>query len=221
MAKKKLTVNQQQWKKEVNRVKQFIKRAEKRGFTFEDVIPETPKRITKKQLNLIKSLTPNVLYTHASYTDPQTGQSMTGTEGRRLERSRASQKAVKTKQSKYTPPREDDTVLRTIEEMIRAFKPFPNWSKYFEFNKNKDRDRLDNMLKQQIAEDGRNAVARRLQAEAETAIEMADRILYSSDEEQVNLDLVIFATIIKGNALTMEESEFFTNLAENYTEVEQ
>lgn len=221
MAKKKLTVNQQQWKKEVNRLKQFIRRAEKRGFTFDDVIPATPKRITKKQLNLIKSLTPNVLYSRSQYTDPQTGESMTGTEGRRLERSRASQKGVKTRQSKYNPPREDDTVLRTIEEMIRAFKPFPNWSQYFENSKNKDRDRLDNMLKQQIAEDGRNAVARRLQAEAETAIEMADRILYSSDEEQVNLDLVIFATIIKGNALTMEESEFFTNLAENYTEVEQ
>lgn len=221
MAKKKLTVNQQQWKKEVNRLKEFIKRAEKRGFTFEDVIPDTPKRVTKTQLNLIKSLTPNVLYSRAWYTDPQTGQSMTGTEGRRLERSRASQKAVKTKQAKYAPPNEDDTILRMVEDMIKAWAPYRNWSKYFFNIKSEDMNRLATLLYDAISQYGRKEVARRLQAEADTVIEICDRILYSSDIEKVDIDLTHFATILKGSPLTQEESEYFTNLAENYTEVEQ
>lgn len=223
MAKKKLTVNQQQWKKEVNRLKQFIRRAEKRGFTFDDIIPETPKRITKKQLNLIKSLTPNVLYSRSQYTDPQTGQSMTGTEGRRLERSKAAQKAVKTKQFKnsdYTPPEQDETILRMVEDMIKAWAPYRNWSKYFFNVKSEDMNRLVTLLYDAISQFGRKEVARRLQAEADTVIEICDRILYSSDIEKVDLDLTHFATILKGSPLTQEESAYFTNLAESYNEGE-
>lgn len=218
MAKKKLTVNQQQWKKEVNRLKQFIRRAEKRGFTFDDVIPETPKRITKKQLNLIKSLTPNVLYSRSQYTDPQTGQSMAGTEGRRLERSRASLKRFK--KSTYNPPIEEDSVLHQIEQMIADWKPFPNWSKYFTEVKREDKNRLKALLDGKIAEVGRKETARRLQENAEGINHMADEILYSSDEDAVNMDLNYIATVLKGSPLTADESAYYTQLAESYNESE-
>ena len=218
MAKKKLTVNQQQWKKEVNRLKQFIKRAEKRGFTFDDIIPATPKRITKKQLNLIKSLTPNVLYSRSQYTDPQTGQSMTGTEGRRLERSRAALKRFKP--STYNPPIEADSVLYQIEQMIADWKPFPNWSKYFTEVKREDKNRLKALLDGKIAEVGRKETARRLQENAEGINHMADEILYSSDEDAVNMDLNYIATVLKGSPLTADESAYYTQLAESYNESE-
>ena len=218
MARKKLTVNQQQWKKEVNRLKQFIRRAEKRGFTFDDIIPETPKRITKKQLNLIKSLTPTVLYSRSQYTDPQTGQSMTGTEGRRLERSRAALKRFK--KSTYNPPIEEDSVLHQIEQMIADWKPFPNWSKYFTEVKREDKNRLKALLDGKIAEVGRKETARRLQENAEGINHMADEILYSSDEDAVNMDLNYIATVLKGSALTPDESAYYTQLAESYNESE-
>lgn len=218
MAKKKLTVNQQQWKKEVARLKQFIRRAEKRGFTFDDIIPGTPKRITKKQLNLIKSLTPNVLYSRSQYTDPQTGQSMAGTEGRRLERSRAALKRFKS--STYNPPIEEDSVLHQIEEMIADWKPFPNWSKYFTEVKREDKNRLKALLDGKIAEVGRKETARRLQENAEGINHMADEILYSSDEDAVNMDLNYIATVLKGSALTTDESAYYTQLAESYNESE-
>lgn len=218
MAKKKLTVNQQQWKKEVNRLKQFIRKAEKRGFTFNDIIPETPKRITKKQLNLIKSLTPNVLYTQAKYTDPQTGQSMTGAEGRQLERSRAALKRFK--KSAYNPPVEEDSVLHQIEQMIADWKPFPNWSKYFTEVKREDKNRLKALLDGKIAEVGRKETARRLQENAEGINHMVDEMLYSSDEDAVNMDLNYIATVLKGSALTPDESSYYTQLAESYNESE-
>ena len=218
MAKRKLTVNQQQWKKEVYRLKQFIRRAEKRGFTFDDIIPETPKRITKKQLNLIKSLTPNVLYSRSQYTDPQTGESMTGTEGRRLERSRAALKRFK--KSTYNPPIEQDSVLHQIEQMIADWKPFPNWSKYFTEVKREDKNRLKALLDGKIAEVGRKETARRLQENAEGINHMADEILYSSDEDAVNMDLNYIATVLKGSPLTADESAYYTQLAESYNESE-
>ena len=218
MARKKLTVNQQQWKKEVNRLKQFIRRAEKRGFTFDDIIPETPKRVTKKQLNLIKSLKPNVLYSKAQYTDPQTGQSMTGTEGRHLERSRSALKRFK--KSTYNPPIEEDSVLHQIDQMIADWKPFPNWSKYFTEVKREDKNRLKALLDGKIAEVGRKETARRLQENAEGINHMADEILYSSDEDAVNMDLNYIATVLKGSPLTADESAYYTQLAESYNESE-
>lgn len=217
----KLTANQQEWKKELKRLRQFLRRAEKRGYTFpDDVIPETPSRITKKQLSKIKGLNPQALYAQAHYYDSQTGHLFSGTEGRSLERKRAAQKGVETRRKTYTPPHEEDLILRTIEQMIADWTPYPNWSDYFTQAKKQNRDSLRALLDSSIASHGRKEVARRLQAEAETVIALADEILYSSDEDAVNLDLAYFATILKGSALTLEESIYFTEVAENYNEME-
>ena len=51
MARRKLTKNQIEYNKQVRRIKNFIKRAEKRGYEFnEDILPKTPKRITKQAI---------------------------------------------------------------------------------------------------------------------------------------------------------------------------
>lgn len=55
---RKPTPNQLEWQKEVARLQRAAKRAEKQGKPVPvNFIPPTPKRITKKQLNLIKSIT--------------------------------------------------------------------------------------------------------------------------------------------------------------------
>lgn len=58
------TINQQLWSKEVRRIRNFIKRASKRGFEFDaNIIPEMPKRVTKKALQeLRRQTTPNRIY---------------------------------------------------------------------------------------------------------------------------------------------------------------
>ena len=52
MAKrKKKTENQKAYQKERRRLLQAVRRAEKQGYIFpEDIVPELPKRVTKKQL---------------------------------------------------------------------------------------------------------------------------------------------------------------------------
>ena len=226
---KNITPNQQKWKKELKRLNQFIKRAEKRGYIFdENIIPETPKRVTKKKLSEIKQVNADVLYNTAKYFDKETGQTITGLEGRRIERRKSAQKAAQTKKfktqgsvpEKPVLPKESDIVLRNVEEMIANWQPLLNWSNYFIEAKKQDKTTLTNILQQAISETGREEIAKRLQNAATNIIDTVERILYSSDEEQVNLDLVDIATIIKGRSLTPEESIDLTESSEYFEEQE-
>ena len=226
---KNITPNQEEWEKELKRLNQFIKRAEKRGYIFdENIIPETPQRITKKKLSEIKQIDADVLYDTAQYFDKETGQTLSGLEGRRIERRKSAQKAAQTKKfkaqntisEKPVLPKESDIVLRNIEEMIANWQPLLNWSNYFIEAKKQDKTTLSNMLQQAISETGREEIAKRLQNAATNIIDTVERILYSSDEEQVNLDLVDIATIIKGRSLTPEESIDLTESAEYFEEQE-
>lgn len=227
---KKITPNQQEWKKELKRLNQFIKRAEKRGYIFDDVIPETPERITKKKLSEIKDINANALYSSAKYFNKETGETITGTEGRKIERKKAAQKTARTKSTKAKNqisepqisilPSETDIVLKNIEQLISNWQPMVNWSNYFVEAKKQDKTTLTNILQQAISETGREEIAKRLQNAATNIIDTVERILYSSDEEQVNLDLVDIATIIKGHSLTPEESINLTESAEYFEEQE-
>lgn len=99
--RKKLTKNQLEFKKQQARIKRFIKRAEKRGYEFDkNVIPQMPKRVTQKALKTITNIKPNDLYKQAEYVDRSTGEYLTGTEGRKIERAIATEKARVTRQKK-------------------------------------------------------------------------------------------------------------------------
>lgn len=67
--KKKPTANQQAYQKELNRIKSFIRRANKKGFEFkEDILPVKPKHIHKKHIEQLKQLTSKELYGKSHYT---------------------------------------------------------------------------------------------------------------------------------------------------------
>lgn len=90
-----MTKNQRDYRKEVKRLKRFMKNAEKRGFFWQtDELPlSIPKRVTQKSLKEIKRLTPERMYAKGRYIIPQTGETISGTRGRELERKMASQKS--------------------------------------------------------------------------------------------------------------------------------
>lgn len=96
---KKYTQNQLEYKKELSRIKRFIKRAEKRGYTFNFDIPDLPKRVTKKSIEKLKrETTPEKLYEKSFYGGfASYGEKVAGKEGLKLERSARSQKAAKTR----------------------------------------------------------------------------------------------------------------------------
>ena len=90
---KKLTENQQQYKKERRRIQQALRRLHNRGYRFfnEDVIPtveqiiEQPKRITKKFLERLKEITPKRLASKADFYT-ETGEKLTGKQGLKYEK---------------------------------------------------------------------------------------------------------------------------------------
>lgn len=94
----KLTTNQMAFKKELYRIKRFIRNARKRGYEFDDnVLPKQPKRITRKKLDEIKNIKPSDLYNKAVYHDKISHETFTGEQGRKIERYRANLKAKETR----------------------------------------------------------------------------------------------------------------------------
>ena len=79
MAKKKQPVNStvQAYRKERKRIQAFIRRAEKRGYIFEqNVLPATPKKITQASVRRLQKLTAKALYEKALWADPETGEAL-------------------------------------------------------------------------------------------------------------------------------------------------
>ena len=113
MAKRKLkqTPNQRAYAKQVKRIKQFIRRAEKRGYQFsENVLPQRPKRVTQASIKKLVQLTPEKLYQKAVYGGEATGgEIVKGTEGIKLERKVRSQKAAQTRKYRLAEPIQEPT----------------------------------------------------------------------------------------------------------------
>ena len=206
MARKKYTRNQEAYKKEINRIKNFVRRASKRGFIFEDVIPDMPNIVTQKRLREIRKQTPELLYRKAKYIDPVTGDIFTGTEGRYLERYRAAKYGKAIPKIEY--PIESDIVLDNVIELINNFSPRGNWSAYWSMVKTRDKDKIKSLLDSTINNLGRRKVIENIQTSSEDIMELTDSILYSSDEEQVEFNIIKFSQIItKGTLSSYETAE--------------
>lgn len=98
---KKLTQLQLDYKKQVKRLKQAVRRAEKRGYIVpENVIPKQPKRITKKSVERLKKITTKEIYSKSEKLDIETGELIAGEVARKQERSESAKKAAKTRKEK-------------------------------------------------------------------------------------------------------------------------
>lgn len=112
MAKrKKQTSVERAYSKQIKRIKQFIRRSEKRGYQFdENVIPQRPKRITQASVRKLSKITPEHLYKKSVYGGEATqGEIVKGTEGRKAERSLSSKKAAQTRKYKLNQPSQEPT----------------------------------------------------------------------------------------------------------------
>lgn len=112
MAKRhKQTPTERAYSKQVRRIKQFISRAEKRGFHFnENVLPKRPNRITQASVRKLAKLTPNKLYEKAEYAGTLSyGEIVPSIEGLKLERSARAKKGAETKKYKLSQPTQEPT----------------------------------------------------------------------------------------------------------------
>lgn len=98
---KKSTQLQIEYKKQVKRLKQAIKRAEKRGYLVpENILPKQPKKVTTKSVERLKKITPKEIYAKSEKLDFETGELIPGEVARKQEKSESAKKAAKTRAKK-------------------------------------------------------------------------------------------------------------------------
>ena len=200
MKKNKLTKNQIAFKKQVTRIKNFIRRATKRGYEFSDnVIPNMPKRVTKKSIEKIKNIKPKDLYSKASYLDKSTGEIVSGSTGRKIERNLSTQKAKETRKNNNNKRHSNNNKNYITYETV-IMKNFYEYIK--SFTSNKIRDSLYGMIKTLEYEQGRTEVAKALQNMPLQFHEILARCGYDSDKAIMEFETSFL--------------EYFPNVSEQY-----
>lgn len=231
----KQTANQRAYAKQVKRINQFIARAEKRGYRFEaDIIPQTPKRITKKAIENLKHLTPAKLYDKATTIDYDTGEIISGTEGRKNERKESARKAQETRQRKagkstsydnysdssdsYYPNGGDIIYGNVVEDFIMKLQEpiseeyVNRWGRKARrqasliHEVNQAKTTLLSLVQMAIDTVGKAELGWRLEANADEVYDCTNYLLYaSSSSEGIQSATSRLASIINGGALTMEQ----------------
>ena len=200
MKKNKLTKNQIAFKKQITRIKNFIRRATKRGYEFSDnVIPTMPKRVTKKSIEKIKNIKPRDLYSKASYLDKSTGEIVSGSTGRKIERNLSAQKAKENRKNNNNKRHSNNNKNYITYETV-IMKNFYEYIK--SFTSNKIRDSLYGMIKTLEVEQGRTEVAKALQNMPLQFHEILSRCGYDSDKALMEFETSFL--------------EYFPNVSEQY-----
>ena len=198
--KNKLTKNQIAFKKQITRIKNFIRRATKRGYEFSDnVIPTMPKRVTKKSIEKIKNIKPKDLYSKASYLDKSTGEIVSGSTGRKIERNLSTQKAKETRKNNNNKRHSNNNKNYTTYETV-IMRNFYEYIKTF--TSNKIRDSLFGMIKSLEHEQGTTEVAKALQNMPLQFHEILARCGYDSDKALMEFETSFL--------------EYFPNVSEQY-----
>lgn len=179
-----MTKKQAEYEKELKRIKRFIKNAEKRGYFFGDIIPKRPARITQKAIEDLKYLTTERLYAKGKYIDKTTGEVLSGTEGRKLERQKAYARGVAAKADRNRLPIKSEKNREAKSQLIidnfkETLGRFPNaaGAKY-----------LLNWLNELVNTYGKDAVADMLSEAVRNGVIISTIDLY---EETKTLDYIL------------------------------
>lgn len=176
------------YSKQIKRIKQFIRRAEKRGYQFSDnIIPKKPKNITEGSVRKLASLTPEKLYKKSVYGgEASAGEIIKGTEGKKLERKIRTKKTQtykqkipkqeKTNTKGFTPPEiisEDTSFFErvTISQWSGTLESFANGEAY---------SLLKAWMNQMILENGIHDVSLMLQKATENGVLLTWEVVYKS-----------------------------------------
>lgn len=151
MAKKKKAQSpvEKAYNRERNRIKRFIREAEKRGYRFSDFsIPDKPKKITEASVRRLQKYNPKYLYEKATFLEPDTGEIVSGQRGRQIERKRAALKAQMTVGHKRAVRQEQE-----MEQLLRSLHD-EDTAEYREAKLKEQEEKLKEMerLQEQIDE---------------------------------------------------------------------
>ena len=223
MAKrKKRTENQKAYQKERRRLLQAVRRAEKQGYIFpEDIVPELPKRVTKKRLEKIQKTKPKQLYKKAIFVYQETGEIVPYEKRKQEVKQEAIAKAKETRKRKkkistpsvptyYPTISIINTIRDRISELTREAKPpVP-----IENRKNE----LLAIFEDNVTLYGDNiAEYEHYLEEHESEIaELLNVISYDSNAEQVSASFVALGRLLNMHSLSMSQAENLSMMTEYY-----
>lgn len=102
MAKRrKQTRAEKAYNRERRRIERQITRMTQRGYDVpENILPPRPKRVTTASVRRLQKITTPKLYERSRYIDVETGELLTGAEGRSLERQATARRAAETRRQR-------------------------------------------------------------------------------------------------------------------------
>lgn len=218
--RKKRTENQKAFQKERRRLLQAIRRAEKQGYIFpEDIVPELPKRVTKKQIEKIQKIKPKQLYKKAVFVYQETGEIVPAEQRKQEVKQEAIRKAKETRKKKTRTPYVPtyyptisiiDTIRDRISELTRESKPpIP-----IENRKNGLLAIFDDNVT--LFSDNITEYEHYLEAHESEIAELLNVISYDSNAEQISASFASLGRILNMQALSMSQAENLSMMAEYY-----
>ena len=204
-------------RQQLKRIRQFISRAEKRGYRFNTEFKEQLSELSTQKL---KNLTPKKLYEKSQAISDETGKVITGTERRKEERKEVARKAQETRRrhkaeieqieyydyaerdySEYETSYED-TILTNIESLIRQYEDSDIAIRQY------GSSLLQQLLDEEITNYGRKAVAIACENAPTEAIRASQIVIYASDQSQKDMNIQELRNIITSGVLpSIEQSK--------------
>ena len=214
-----------EYNKERNRIKRFIRNAEKRGYVFEpDLIPPKPKTITSGSIRRLSKIRPAELYKKAYAISAVTGQPITVEQRKREIREEASRKAWETRRRKKDEA--DYNRIKTNREWQQMFHASKLvWDKVQAMiatvgvQQSESADLLNNLLKSQIKQYGADIVLYSIAQASEDFLSTCEVIIKYHPNSAVSRTAVQHLyTLISGNLPSdAEQAEIDKALARDET----
>lgn len=123
---------QQLYRRTRKNLLQKIRRGKKAGFEYDINIPKIPKKITEASINKLNKYTSEYLAKHSRYIDHDTGEILTGVQGKKLRKQNASRKRQETikrkKEANNIPilPPDDFYADAVITNFLRQVNDYKN-----------------------------------------------------------------------------------------------
>lgn len=195
-----------EYNKERNRIKRFIRNAEKRGYVFEpNLLPPKPKTITSGSIRRLSKIRPAQLYNKAYAISAVTGQPITVEQRKREIREEASMKAWETRRRKKD--QEDYNRIKNDREWQQTFHASKLvWDKVQSMIANvgvqqsQSADLLNNLLNSEIEKYGVDSVMYAIAQASEDFLSTCEVIIKYHPSSAVSRTAVQHLyTLISGN----------------------
>lgn len=214
-----------EYNKQRNRIKRFIRYAEKRGYVFEpNLIPPKPKTITSGSIRRLSKIRPAQLYNKAYAISAVTGQPITVEQRKREIREEASRKAWETRRRKKDQA--DYNRIKSNKEWQQMFHASKLvWDKVQSMiatvgvQQSQSAELLNNLLNSQIEQYGADIVMYSIAQASEDFLSTCEVIIkYNPNSDVSRTAVQHIYTLISGNLPSdAEQAEIDKALASDET----